>query len=83
MDTKALLSSVYSPDVLQAVVSAPNNFSRWGIPQGQGALAGAVADQFVVPQILAKMINSGLDSKDAADQAQQQAEDVKTDLGNG
>lgn len=80
VDTKSLLSAVYSPQVLQAVAAAPNNFSRWGIPQGQGSLAGAVADQFVIPQVLAKMINSGLSGKDAADEAQKQAEGVKSDL---
>ena len=81
MDTKELLSANYPPEVLAAVAASPGSFERWGIPQGQGALAGAVAGQFVVPQALAKMINSGASAADAAAEAQKAAEQVKTDLG--
>ncbi len=81
VDTKELLSANYPPEVLAAVAASPGSFERWGIPQGQGALAGAVAGQFVVPQALAKMINSGASAADAAAEAQKAAEQVKTDLG--
>ena len=66
VDTKELLSANYPPEVLAAVAASPDSFERWGLPQGQGALAGAVAGQFVVPQALAKMINSGASAADAA-----------------
>src|SRR5215212_11753880 len=81
VDKKELLSNIYPAEVLQAVAASPGSFDRWGIPQGQGSLAAAVGGQFVVPQALAKMINSGASAADAADQAQKGAEEVKKDLG--
>ncbi len=81
VDTKALLSSVYGEDTLQAVLDAPNTFSRWGLPQGQGALAGAVGGQFVLPGVLSETINSGLSPQDAAKKATDEANSIKKDLG--
>ena len=81
VDKKALLSSIYSGETLKAVAESPGSFDRWGIPQGQGALAGAVGGQFVAPQALAKIINSGASGADAAAEAQKAAEQIKTDLG--
>ena len=81
VDKKALLSSIYGKDVLKTVAESPNKFDRWRIPEGQGSLAGAVGDQFVVPQVLSRMINGGLDAKAAAAKAQSEAETIKSDLG--
>jgi multiple sugar transport system substrate-binding protein len=80
VDTKALLSSVYSADILDAVVAAPDGFNRWGIPEGQGALAAAVGGQFVVPQSIASMLDSGVSAQDAAKEAQAQATTIQEDL---
>lgn len=81
VDSKALLSDIYSPQVLQAIAASPGSFQRWGILQGQGSLAGAVAGEFVVPKALAKMINSGASAADATAEAQKAAEQIKADLG--
>lgn len=81
VDKKELLSSSYSPETLSAIAASLDGFERWGIPQGQGALAAAVGGQFVVPQALAKMINSGASAADATAEAQKAAEQIKTDLG--
>ena len=81
VDKKELLSAIYPPDVLEAIAASPGSFERWGIPQGQGALAAAVGDQFVVPQALAKMINSGASAQQASEEAQNAAEGIKQDLG--
>ena len=80
VDTKALLSSVYSADILDSVVAAPDSFDRWGIPQGQGALAAAVGGQFVLPQAIASMLNSGTSAKEAATDANDQATTIQEDL---
>ena len=66
---------------LEAVLDAPNSFNRWGLPQGQGALAGAVGAQFVLPGVLSETINSGLSAEDAAKQATDEANAIKEDLG--
>ena len=81
VDTKALLSDVYGTEILAAVAAAPDGFNRWGIRQGKGALAGAVGGQFVIPQVLSEMLNSGLSAKDAAKKAQELAEVIQSDLG--
>jgi multiple sugar transport system substrate-binding protein len=81
VDKKEVLTDIYPAEVLNNIVGSSGNFQRWGIPQGQGELAAAVAGQFVVPQALAKMLNSGASAADAANQAQQGAEQVKKDLG--
>ena len=80
VDTKALLSSVYSSDILDAVIAAPDGFNRWGIPEGQGALAAAVGGQFVVPQAIASMLDSGVSAEDAAKEAAAQATTIQEDL---
>ena len=81
VDTKELLSDTYSPEILAAVAAAPNGFNRWGLPQGKGALAAAVANQFVIPKILNEMWDSGLSGKDAAAKAQEQAQSISDELG--
>jgi multiple sugar transport system substrate-binding protein len=81
VDTKAPLSEVFSADILEAVAAAPDSFDRWGIPQGQGALAGAVTGQFVLPQVINEMLNNGLSASDAAARAAELTEQIKSDLG--
>jgi multiple sugar transport system substrate-binding protein len=80
VDTKKLLSSIYPKETLTALTTGMQSFDRWGVRQGQGRLAGAVAGQLVVPQVLAKMLNSGETAAAAAADAQKQAEQIKTDL---
>ena len=81
VDSKEVLSAIYPPEVLSAVAESPDTFERWGISEGEGDLAAAVGGQFVVPQALAKMINSGASAADATAEAQKAAEQIKTDLG--
>ena len=81
VDKKEPLTEIYPAEVLNTIVASSGNFERWGIPQGQGELAAAVAGQYVVPQALAKMLNSGASAADTANQAQKGAEQVKKDLG--
>jgi multiple sugar transport system substrate-binding protein len=81
VDKKELLSNIYSAETLKAVAESPGSFDRWGIAQGQGALAGAVGGQFVAPQAIAKIINSGASGAEAAAEAQKAAEQIKTDIG--
>jgi multiple sugar transport system substrate-binding protein len=81
VDKKEPLTKVYPTEVLNTIVASSGNFERWGLQQNQGALAAAVANQFVVPQALGKMLNSGASAADAANEAQKAAEQVQKDLG--
>ena len=80
VDKKALLSSIYSPEALKAVAEAPNGFDRWGLPQGQGPLSGAVSGQLVMPKIISDMLNSHLSAQDAAKRAAKEATEIQDDL---
>jgi multiple sugar transport system substrate-binding protein len=80
-DSRAVLSSIYPEETLQALTESTDTFKRWGIPQNQGALSAAVGGQFIAPQIIAQMISGGMSGADAAAQAQEEAEGLKADLG--
>jgi multiple sugar transport system substrate-binding protein len=80
VDTKAVLSSVYPADVLDTVAAAPDSFDRWGLPQGQGPLSGAVSGQLVIPKAISEILNSGLSPEDAAKRAAKEATTVQEDL---
>jgi multiple sugar transport system substrate-binding protein len=80
VDTKADHSSVYPADVLDTVAAAPDSFDRWGLPQGQGPLSGAVSGQLVIPKAISEILNSGLSPEDAAKRAAKEATTIQEDL---
>jgi multiple sugar transport system substrate-binding protein len=79
VDTKAPLSDYYDPDVLQQVQQAPETFSRWGLPEGQGPLVGAMQGPLPVPKALSDLINGKGDAAGAASSAQKAVEDLQKD----
>jgi multiple sugar transport system substrate-binding protein len=79
VDTKAPLSDFYDPDVLTAVQKAPETFNRWGLPQGQGALVGAMQGPLPVPKALSELINGKGDATSAAQSAQKAVADLQKD----
>ena len=80
VDTKAPLSDYYDPDVLKNVQEAPETFSRWGLPEGQGALVGAMQGPLPIPKALADLIGGKGDAAGAASTAQKAVEDLQKDL---
>jgi multiple sugar transport system substrate-binding protein len=80
VDTKAPLSDFYDPEVLKAVQEAPESFSRWGLPQGQGALVGAMQGPLPVTKALSDLINGKGDPTAAAQSAQKAVEDLQKDI---
>jgi multiple sugar transport system substrate-binding protein len=80
VDTKAPLSDYYDPDVLKAVQEAPETFSRWGLPEGQGALVGAMQGPLPIPKALSDLINGRGDAAGAAATAQKAVEDLQKDI---
>ena len=67
------------PGRAQAVQEAPETFSRWGLPQGQGALVGAMQGPLPVPKALADLVNGKGDATAAAQSAQKAVEDLQKD----
>jgi multiple sugar transport system substrate-binding protein len=80
VDTKAPLSDFYSPEVLDAVRTAPDTISPWGIPQGQGALIGASLGELPVPQAIAAMTGGEVDPQGAAQQAAEALREIASSL---
>jgi multiple sugar transport system substrate-binding protein len=80
VDTKAKLSSVYSPAVLATLKKSPDTFQRWGIEQGKGALAGAMLAELPVPKALNTEITGKADATQAAGQAQKAVEEIAKGL---
>jgi multiple sugar transport system substrate-binding protein len=69
VDTEGPLSQFYPQEVLDALQTGPENFSRWGITQGQGDLIGASLGELPVPAAVAAVTSGGVDAQGAAQQA--------------
>jgi multiple sugar transport system substrate-binding protein len=80
VDTKAPLSDFYSAEVLDALRTAPDTISPWGIPQGQGALVGASLGELPVPQAISAMTGGELDPQQAAQQAADALREIASSL---
>ncbi|MDQ0727661.1 ABC transporter substrate-binding protein [Microbacterium sp. W4I20] len=74
VDTKAPLSDFYTPEVLDAVASGPEDLARWGITQGQGSLLGALQGELPVSTAVSDVAQGG----DPADAAATAAEAVRS-----
>ncbi|CAN5624694.1 extracellular solute-binding protein [soil metagenome] len=81
VDTKARLSDIYSPEVLESLQYGVDNFSRWGFEQGEGALLGAILAELPVPKAIAALANGEVDGAGAAEQAQVAVEATKASIG--
>ena len=69
VDTEGPLAQFYPQDVLDALQTGPEDFTRWGITQGQGDLVGASLGELPVPAAVAAVTSGGTDAQGAAQQA--------------
>jgi multiple sugar transport system substrate-binding protein len=76
VDTKAPLSELYPPEVLDALTKSTDSMSRWGFAQGQGKIVGALATEQPIPKALAAMLDGQLTPDAAAKQAQADTEEI-------
>ena len=76
VDTKAPLSELYPPEVLEALTKSTDTMNRWGFQQGQGKLVGALAAEQPIPKALAAMLDGQLTPDAAAKQAQADVEEI-------
>ncbi len=79
VDTKAPLSDFYAPEVLEAVAAGPENIARWGIPQGQGDLLGALQGEQPVATAVSD-VSQGGDAEQAASTAAEAARSVQESI---
>ncbi|MFC4147887.1 ABC transporter substrate-binding protein [Micromonospora mangrovi] len=76
VDTKKPLSQVYGDDVLATLRRSPDTFARWGLPQGQGKLVGAILGELPVPKALADVAGGKSDAAAAAARARKDVEAI-------
>jgi multiple sugar transport system substrate-binding protein len=76
VDTKAPLSELYLPEVLEALTKSTDTMNRWGFTQGQGRIVGALATEQPIPKALAAMLDGQLTPDAAAKQAQADVEEI-------
>ena len=76
VDTKAPLSELYPPEVLEALTKSTDTMNRWGFEQGQGKIVGALAAEQPIPEALAAMLDGQLTPDAAAKQAQADVEEI-------
>jgi multiple sugar transport system substrate-binding protein len=69
VDTEGPLPQFYPQDVLDALATGPEDFTRWGITQGQGDLIGASLGELPVAAAVAAVTSGGTDAQGAAKQA--------------
>ena len=76
VDSKAPLSELYPPEVLDALTKSTDTMNRWGFAQGQGRIVGALATEQPIPKALAAMLDGQLTPDAAAKQAQADVEEI-------
>ncbi|NOJ58903.1 extracellular solute-binding protein [Arthrobacter sp. 260] len=80
VDTKAPLEDFYSEDVLEALQVGVDDLLLWGIPQGQGDLAGAALGELPISDAVAEVTNGGVDPATAAEQAAETLRSIQDSL---
>ena len=76
VDSKAPLSELYPPEVLEALTKSTDTMSRWGFEQDQGKLVGAQLAELPIPKAVAAMLDGQLTPDAAAKQAQADVEEI-------
>ncbi len=60
-----------------SVAGGPEDFTRWGVTQGQGALVGASLGELPIPRAVSDMTGGALDPAGAAAQAAATLRDIQ------
>jgi multiple sugar transport system substrate-binding protein len=79
VDRMAPLSDFYSKESIASLAEGVQRFERWGFPQGQGALVGALSGEQPIARAVAAVIG-GKDPAEAAKEAQASIEEIKAGL---
>ncbi|GAA0254625.1 ABC transporter substrate-binding protein [Cryptosporangium japonicum] len=80
VDKKAPLDTVYPATLVDQLVSSVDTFGRWGIEQGEGRLVGATLGELPIAKAVNAMTGGQLDPSAAAEQCQEQVDDIKKSL---
>ena len=76
VDKQEPLSSIYPAETLAIIRNSSETLNRWGFPQGQAALAGALLGELPVPKALAEVLDGQATPEQAAKQAKADVEEL-------
>jgi multiple sugar transport system substrate-binding protein len=76
VDRKAPLTKFYSQESIDSLGEGAENFGRWGFPQGQGALIGAMSGEQPLADAVAEVVG-GADPADVAADTQSTIEEIQ------
>ena len=79
VDKRAPLSEFYSEESIASLGEGVQNFQRWGFPQGQGALIGALGGERPVAEAVVKVIG-GADPAEVAAETQARIEEIQAEI---
>lgn len=77
VETRGALAEFYSPEIIDEVLGAADNFERWGFRQGQGALLGGVVAELPIPNAVGAMKSGDLTAEEAAEQVAEAVEAIQ------
>lgn len=80
VDDRRPLAGVYPAGELERLRASTGGFDRWGIPQGQGRLVGAIMGELPIPRALSALVEGSLTPRQAAAQARRDVETIKRGL---
>jgi multiple sugar transport system substrate-binding protein len=80
VDTKKPLAEVYDAETIRQIGGVATAIDRWGIPQGQGDLVGALTARLPLAQVISEMAASREDPRVAAATAQEDVSEIQEDL---
>jgi multiple sugar transport system substrate-binding protein len=79
VDRKAPLSKFYSQDSIDSLGEGVQSFDRWGFPQGQGALVGALGGERPIADAVVKVIG-GADAAQVAAETKTRIEEIQQEI---
>jgi len=81
VDKKEALSDIYPPETLDIIRDSADTLNRWGFPQGQGALVGAMLGELPVPKAIASVLDGQATPEKAMATAQSEVQEIADSAG--
>lgn len=79
VDRKAPLSKFYSQESIDSLGEGVQSFDRWGFPQGQGALVGALGGERPIANAVVQVVG-GADPAKVAAETQTRIEEIQQEI---
>ncbi len=68
VDRQAPLSELYEPEMIDEIVAGLDTAQRWGVAEGELALASRIVNSQIINRVVRQYIDGGIDASDAVAQ---------------